>query len=405
MEFSGDPGEWVVVMPSIRTVNLSYLAEIPPEVKIIVVDDSDGTIEPNRRNMEVYRYADYRRMLGDQEDLIPRKTDTCRSFGFYVAWRQGYRYVVTLDDDCLTHPGFLAQHDIVGEYRELKSVVSEPWYNTLDNLVLSPNGHSSPHWYARGFPYWCRVQPHQPPRFGTASGRVVCNMGMWLKVPDINGLDKIDHQLPNGVGMREPTLAVSTGTNFSLCIMNVALLAEAVPAFYQLPMNTDICNARLDRFGDIWSGYILKKLADVRDDLVTIGQPLVTHTKAGNTMRETRVEHFGHLLETHFYRLVDEAVELVSPADYASMYGQLAENFTAAVDNDGLPSAYRHFFRQMGDKMIRWAKLTSSPAVSPTAVSAEYSSRGRNGTAVRVNGNGTKRIQHEKQHPAGIHRE
>jgi hypothetical protein len=367
MKFSGDPREWAVVMPSIRSINLSYLAGIPAEVKIIVVDDSNGSIEPNRENMDVYRYDDYRGVLGDDEDLIPRKTDTCRSFGFYMAWRQGYRYVVTLDDDCMTQPGYLSQHEILGEYREVKSVQCEPWYNTLDNLVLSPNGESSPHWYARGVPYWCRLEPPLAPRFGTSEGRIVCNMGMWLQVPDINGLDKIDHDIPAGVAMREKLLAVRSGTNFSLCIMNVALLAEAVPAFYQLPMNTEICNARLDRFGDIWSGYILKKLADVRGDLITVGQPLVTHTKAGNTVRETCVEHFGHLLETHFYRLVDAAAEAVAPADYGTMYRQLAEGFVEGVENDGLPWGYRDFFLQMGDKMVRWAKVTGKTAPAKTA--------------------------------------
>ena len=202
MEFAGDPSEWAVVMPSIRTINVDYLAGIPPEVAIIVVDDSNGGIEPNRENMTVYRYADYRKVFGEDEDLIPRKTDTCRSFGFYMAWRQGYRYIVTLDDDCVTHPGFLAAHSILGEHREVKSVASDPWYNTLDNLVLYPNGESSRHWYARGFPYWCRVEPPQSPRFHTASGQVVCNIGMWLQVPDINGLDKIEQDIPSGTAMR-----------------------------------------------------------------------------------------------------------------------------------------------------------------------------------------------------------
>lgn len=375
MEFTGDPGEWAVVMPSIRTINLDYLAGIPPEVAIIVVDDSNGGIEPNRENMTVYRYADYLDVLGDDADLIPRKTDTCRSFGFFMAWRRGYRYIVTLDDDCVTHPGFLAAHSILGRHGEFKSVASDPWYNTLDNLVLEPNGESSRHWYARGYPYWCRVEPSRPPRFHTASGQVVCNMGMWLQVPDINGLDKIDQEIPNGAAMREKRLAISHGTNFSLCIMNVGLLAEVAPAFYQLPMNTDICNARLDRFGDIWSGYILKRLVDVRNDLITIGEPLVTHTKAGNTLRETRVEHFGHLLETHFYRLVDQATDDVSPADYASMYGQFAENFAAAIDNNGLPPAYVDFFKEMSGKMIRWAAVARAAGVTspaPAAVPVDY---------------------------------
>ncbi|MEE8452905.1 MAG: hypothetical protein V3R99_13350 [Thermoguttaceae bacterium] len=344
-------------MPSIREINLDYLAPIPPEVKVIVVDDSNGGIEPNRDNMEIFRYADYRDVLGDQEDLIPRKTDTCRSFGFYMAWKQGYRYIVTLDDDCLTHPGFLGHHAILGQDTQVKSVESLPWYNTLDNLVLETNGEASKRWYARGVPYRYRIEPPVEPTYGTVEGRVVCNMGMWLKVPDINGLDKIDHEVPDGVSMREPRLAVAPGTNFSLCIMNVGILAEAIPAFYQLPMNIEICNARLDRFGDIWSGYILKKLADVRGDLVTLGDPCVTHTKAGNTNRETRVEHFGHLLENYFYRFVDEAASKTASADYAQMYGQFSENFAAAAVADKLPPGYDEFFGRMSDKMIRWAKL------------------------------------------------
>ncbi len=381
-QFVGDPRQWAVVMPSIRTINLDYLAAIPPQVKIIVVDDSNGSIEPNRENMEVYRYADYAAVLGDQQDVIPRKTDTCRSFGFYMAWQQGFRYVVTLDDDCCTHPGFLAEHAIVGQTRTVKSVACDPWYNTIDNLELlhnepqPQNGQSEPRrWYARGVPYCYRTQPAAESTFSTSTGRVVCNMGMWLKVPDINGLDKLEHPMPDSIGVHDDLLAVARGTAFSLCIMNVAILGEALPAFYQLPMNIPVADARLDRFGDIWSGYILKRLADVRGDLVTIGQPAVTHTKAGNTLRETRVETYGHLLENYFYRFVDEAVAELSADDYAAMYGRFARGFARAADREKLPPVYDEFFATMSDKMIRWAKLTGVQAQQPVFADTPHTIR------------------------------
>lgn len=352
-----DPREWVVVMPSIRTINLDYLAPIPEAVKVLVVDDSNGSISANRPNMDVYRYDDYRKLLGDDEQIIPRKTDTCRSFGFYLAWKQGYKYIVTLDDDCLTHPGFLEGHSLVGQTQTLKSVDVHPWYNTLDNLALELNGEPSPRFYARGFPYRYRLVPHEVPSFGKLTGRVVCNMGMWLKVPDINGLDKIGKEIPDGVALKEGVLAMGKDTNFSLCIMNVGFLAEVVPAFYQLPMNIDVCNAKLDRFGDIWSGYILKRLTDIRGDVITIGNPAVTHTKAGNTVRETQVEHFGHLLENYFYDLVDEAAAATPAADYAQMYHRFSTNFLNGTEKLRMPRGYKVFFAAMGEKMVRWSQL------------------------------------------------
>jgi hypothetical protein len=356
----GDPSEWVLVMPSIREINLDYLSHIPESVKILVVDDSNGRIRPNRNNMDVYTYANYKEMLGDDEALIPRKTDTCRSFGFYMAWLQGYRYIVTLDDDCLTHKGFLDEHSILGKIESLKAVVSNPWYNTIDNLYLKDHTEPPGRYYARGYPYCHRLEPPEPQTIQSAAGRVVCNMGMWLQVPDINGLDKIKGDTPRSVGLKEERLTIASGTNFSLCIMNVAFLAEIVPAFYQLPMNVEVCNAHLDRFGDIWSGYILKKLADIRGDLITIGKPLVTHTKAGNTTREIQVEHFGNLLESYFYPLVDEAIGDVSPGDYSEMYHQFAMNFNRSIENTRLPMGYKAFFTAMSEKMVRWSFLFRS---------------------------------------------
>lgn len=358
-------------MPSIRNVNPAYLDQVPEEIPVYLVDDSNGNIEANRPNMKIFRYADYTDVLGADEDLIPRKTDTCRSFGFYMAWKDGFRKVITLDDDCDTHPGFMNGHSIIGEEITARTVDQKPWYNTLDNLKMSVDGQPSDRFYARGVPYW--IREHQPEAsFGESTGRVVCNMGMWTQVPDINGLDKLGKDIPHSDDVVEPCLAVGPETNFSLCIMNVAILGEAIPAFYQLQMNVELCGMQLDRFGDIWSGYILKKLADIKGDLVTIGGPLVTHTKQGNTIRETRVEHYGHLLETFFYPCIDAAAANTESASYEAMYHQLSSNFLYEVSRMHMPATYEALLTGMGQKMVRWSELfmDSAPKTSQANVSA-----------------------------------
>ncbi len=359
-----DPSEWLIVIPSIRTIQPDYLAAIPPEIALVIVDDSDGAVSCDRAGSRILRYADRRALLGSDEDLIPQKSDTCRSLGFWLGWKEGYRYVITLDDDCATHAGFVDHHSIVGSQQQLKTVSGpdrqgeRPSYNTLDNLVFDGKEAAS-RWYARGYPYDNRPGDIITPLAGGDPRRVVCNMGLWLNVPDVNGVDKLERELPTSVAAKEARLAIASGTNFSLCIMNVCFLGELAPAFYQLPMNVVVGDGKLDRFGDIWAGYILKKLVDVAGDAITIGEPLVTHTKAGNTQRETRVEHYGHLLADTFYRLVDEATSRVSPDGYSQMYAQFAEQFTRQLEATPLPAGYRRVFDNMASKMRRWAALTA----------------------------------------------
>jgi hypothetical protein len=180
---------------------------------------------------------------------------------------------------------------------------------------------------------------------------------LWTGVPDINGFDKFGATPLRSTGLREARVVLAPATATSLPSMNIAFLSEVVPAFYQLPMGRLLCAGRLDRLGDIWSGYILKRLADIRGDLVTLGQPLVEHVKLGDTIREARAEHYGHLLENYFYDLIDEAAASVSAGDYARMYAHLAAEVSRCLPRIRMPGAYTEFFSNMADKMAGWAGL------------------------------------------------
>ena len=358
------------MIPSIRRVDPDYLAGVPEEVRVIVVDDSNGRVGATRPNMTVSRDADCRRVLGNRHTLIPRRSDTCRNFGFYMAWREGYRYIATLDDDCRTAPGFLDDHAVIARPAStLCAIESPPWYNTLESLCLhDQSGNVTCGHYARGYPYAHRIEPPETTRNVQLAGEVVCNMGLWTAVPDINGIDKLGRDVPRSVALHHDRVAIAPETQLSLCIMNVAFRATIVPAFYQLPMDLRVGSLRIDRFGDIWAGYIFKRLADRRGELITIGRPLVEHTKAGNVHREVHVEHFGHLLSPYFYELVDRAAADGAVASYATMYADLADRFLTAVGNHrSLPTPYRKYLDAMGRRMLGWAELFEASRQTPDA--------------------------------------
>jgi len=62
--------------------------------------------------------------------------------------------------------------------------------------------------------------------------------------------------------------------------MNTALVSRVIPAFYQIYMNS-MC---IDRFDDIWSGILLKKIAGHLGDNLSIDEPLAYHNKRLRTI-------------------------------------------------------------------------------------------------------------------------
>jgi hypothetical protein len=343
--------DWLVVIASIRDINPAFLESIPTEVPVLVVDDSDGNIRSNRPNMTVVRYKDQRDYLGEYDDLVVKKSPSCKSFGLIYAYREGYRRVIGLDDDCDTRtcPDFMTHADLVGKTIEVDCVSSaNGWFNPCSLLV---NGRM----YSRGYPYELRGVDENYVR-EKCSGRVVFNAGLWTGTPDINGIDKLNREVPEDNMLKESSIGLARGTVFPLSIMNYQILAECIPAFYQPPDFRMPDDFQIRRHDDVWSGLILKLLADIRGDVVTLGQPLVRHSKRGDTHKEILSEHFSNLIHQDFIRTVERVMGRVRAGSYHEMFAQVGEGFLA-VGPDSPFKIYREVYRILGEKVGRWAGM------------------------------------------------
>jgi hypothetical protein len=360
----------VVIIPSIRTIEADRIAAIPEDVDIFVVDDSDGSIRPSRDRMRVFTYADQREVMGKDYDLIPHKTAACRNFAFYYVYRHtDHDVVITLDDDVLCPPDFMASYSVVGTSGEFPNVTveGEGWYNTIAHMgVKGTNGETL---YPRGFPYWLR-HPLAETR-SRVRGRVTCIMGLWSNVLDYDGLDKYlfeDYRaLHQEVTLGEPLLTVGTParpTKFSFCAMNFAFHRDMLPAAYQMPMDREIAPGYpIWRFDDIWAGYVIEALVHKRGgaDLIGIGDPVGTHLKEGNLVREVHGEHYGHLMSPYFYAFIDAGVAAIRPGTYAAMYldlfTHLVDHFGRLADELRCPPLYRSYFIETFERLQRWGAL------------------------------------------------
>jgi hypothetical protein len=177
-----------------------------------------------------------------------------RWFGYFKAWQKKPDLIVTLDDDCFPVDGeeaFLETH-----WRRLNEPAkTEAWVTTLDGVM------------PRGMPYFS-TQRELP---------CVINHGLWNALPDFDAPTQLVHSR-NPMPVSWTNRSIPVGCYFPMCGMNLAFRPDVVPALYFLLMGRDY---EYHRFGDIWAGIIIKKIADHLGYSINSGEPAVKHRGAG----------------------------------------------------------------------------------------------------------------------------
>ena len=339
------PERVAVAIPMPNDPDWGLFDAIPPEVPIIVIDDSDGRLTPPPRdNVRMFDYAAQREVMGRHYDANPHKSAATRNFGHYLAYSEGYDVIIALDYDCRTRDGWLDEHlDCIGDVTDADALAGA-WINPIN----------APGFYARGYPYEYRNPDASVMTPTTASGRVQLNIGVWDNVLDLNGIDKIQAEPPAEPGLYGDRNPVATG-NIPVCGMNTAFAAEVTPAYFFLPDVWVNGTWRLSRHDDIWGGYVLKRLLDVRGDLVTFGRPIVEHTRQSKLERVMVLEQWMHLMSMPFYDIVDAAAGRVDSGSYAAMFAHFAEEYERQIDKSTDPAHYLAVYRELGVWMQRWA--------------------------------------------------
>ncbi len=319
------PQEVVIVVPTIRENSIkdfltAWDREFQGATLVIVEDNPERTFDIGGRNVRHYCHQDIERDLGKDAWIIPRKTDCVRSYGYFKAWQSKPDMMVTLDDDCYPddgHTDFLRTHWA----RLNEPGRSEAWVSTLEGIL------------PRGVPYFNRERDEKRP--------CVLNHGLWNNVPDFDAPTQLLHERnPRSFTWRDKTIPF--GSYFPMCGMNVALRPEAVPAFYFLLMGRGY---DFDRFGDIWAGVIIKKIADHLGYCVNSGRPAIKHLRASNVWANLRKEAPGLEVNETLWSTVDRI--RLTGATFRDCYREIANGLE-------IPGAYWDNLRKA---MLTWTDL------------------------------------------------
>lgn len=267
----------VIVAPVHIQVSEEWMDQIDKqECDVIIVDDSNGKVNLPER-WERLDYKAQENLLGTyfyERFTRFHKSSSCKSIGLYYAYLKGYENVIVLDSDCVVPDNFIRDH-LIALHRKGYT----QWVNPLDKIG----------WYSRGYPYSKRDK------------EVKLNMGMWYKNLDLYGKDQLEK--------RAPELSLVTGVNVApgilpLSGMNLMIKRELIPAMLFLP-NFRYGDNKFGRHDDIFGGYILQKIMQMKGDAVTYGIPFVKHETIVRPSEDAAEEEAMIKYEDAFYEEVD----------------------------------------------------------------------------------------------------
>jgi glycosyltransferase involved in cell wall biosynthesis len=302
--------------------------------------------------LDVSRQKKWLQRFPDLETIIPYNSDNRRNVGFLLAVERDADVVITIDDDnYVTDDDYFAGHNFVGSVKEFKSArSSNGWYNICSMLETDPPRRI----YPRGFPYSKRWSDEA--EFGKSSGRVVLNAGLWLEDPDVDAVTRLNEPL-RVVRTSQETVMFDRDIYCPVNTQNTAFHRDILPCYYYITMNARIEGGKIDRYGDIWSGFFAQKVINHMGDRVTAGPPEARHVRnKHNLLKDLREELWGMILTESLVSMLD-SIRLKSTT-YADAYKELAAGIQASASaNEQLSPDVKQYFSQISKAMVVWVDV------------------------------------------------
>ena len=210
--------------------------------------------------------------LGDDAWIIPRRTSAIRSYGYYVAYRNGAETILTLDSDTRPEDDISEHLELLGDFPHIA------WKLTGTNRT-------------RGLPYGGI----------NVKRRVGISHGMWTGVPDYDAVIQLSG-LFDAIDFDYNHIEPFETDYFPMCGMNLAFTREVAPLMYFGLQGPEY---PYDRFDDIWCCHIAQKICRHLGIGYRSGRPVVRHDRASNVMVNLAKEGLGMLVWEQFWRFID----------------------------------------------------------------------------------------------------
>lgn len=266
------------------------------------------------------------------ESPFCKGSSAIRSYGFLAAYNDNCNIIISMDDDCLP----VSDCDPINAY----------WYNFHSKHAVSEYfdiGHTfEMREYMRGFPFRDRLVAEP-----------LIQYGGWDNVPDLDARTQLAYKgdiLPRK--FLRTHIVLPLGCAFTGCGMNVAFKREATPLMYQPIMGLD--RVGYDRWDDIWSGLIAKKICDhLRYPIVINGFASVNHSRASDPQVNLVKEQGGYEYNDVLWERLREIP--LKGKTIIECYAELVKNFR--------PQWFGPAGRTIIRGMKKWLEMFGVPSI------------------------------------------
>ncbi|MHC4579939.1 MAG: hypothetical protein ACYS14_00680 [Planctomycetota bacterium] len=291
---------------------------------------------------------------------IPYDNETRRIIGYLRALEEGCERIILIDDDNYPRENedFIGGHSTTGTPWN-GHVVTDPlgFLNTCEELEVSPAREIWP----RGYPLQHRGGKNKPSsRPAPADAVIGVTAGLWLQDPDVDATTWLNGSII-AVRYHGPRKVVLAGdTWIPVNTQNTSIHRELIPAFLCIPMGFAVPGGKLERYGDIWGGYIGQAIARGTRYHVSFGAPLVDHRRnQHNYVDDLRHEFWGMVLTDWFVDMLKN--EFVATSEMITERVRELATFIGSHCVRELPKwapdEIKSFLKQISEVMYLYSKV------------------------------------------------
>jgi hypothetical protein len=307
------------------------------------------TLCPSLEEQELYL-----RRVGFSPELIPYNSDNRRNIGYLMALGSGRDFLISIDDDnyVAADEDAFAAHSVVCDGAREWVQTSSPtgFFNICSLLELERPGPV----YARGYPYFARHKGEVPASL-TGPAEVHINAGLWTLDPDVDGITWLVAN-PHVTGFQGESVVLAPDTWSPVNTQNTALRREAIPAYYFVRMGYPLAGMPIDRYGDIFSGYLVQACAEHLGGAVRAGTPVAEHRRNSHNYMKDAANELACIMVLEDLLPWLQGVRL-SGSTYEEAYACLSREIEEAVECMRGPiwtDSTRGYFHQMAFCMRAW---------------------------------------------------
>ncbi len=311
----------------------------------------------NIRYLDIDWQKKYLDRFPELKEIIPENSDNRRNVAYLIALDEGADVVISVDDDNfpILNQDFISEHLNVGKLTELPDATgSDGWFNLCS--LLTPK-QPDENLYPRGFPYKFRKDGSNI--IGEASsGKIAVNVGLWTLDPDTDAIGRL-YAHPHILDWKKQNVFLGKKIRCPINTQNTALSRDAMLAYYYVNMGDSLKGMKLDRFGDIFSGYFLQVCVESVGERIRIGSPIAEHRRNKHNLFIDLYNELAGIMLTE--DLADFLTNVKLPStSYYDAYTSLSiqlEDFSNMQDGFIWENSTKEFFRKTAKNMRIWADV------------------------------------------------